>query len=283
MIVRPFLVHALSPLHAGIGHAADVVDLPTARLKATGIPFVPGSSLKGVLRDARRNGDERTLEAVFGPPTNRADEHASALSLTDARLLAMPVRSFRGVFAWTTSPLLLHLAKRDLGDRAKDLPVPSVEGRQALVANGSVVMHNQHVYLGELDLKATTSPQANGWAQFLAPLVSPGEDIFSKRFVIVDDDTMAYFMETATQVDARVRLDDTTRTVAQGALWLEESLPPETVLIGLLVADRSRQNKQERSLSPEEVAEFGLPREEIVQIGGKATTGHGRCRLVPVP
>ncbi len=48
---RPFLIHALSPLHAGTGHAADVVDLPTARMKATGIPFLPGSSIKGVLRD----------------------------------------------------------------------------------------------------------------------------------------------------------------------------------------------------------------------------------------
>ena len=44
MKTLPFLLHALSPLHAGTGHAADVIDLPTARMKATGIPFVPGSS-----------------------------------------------------------------------------------------------------------------------------------------------------------------------------------------------------------------------------------------------
>jgi hypothetical protein len=37
MNTRHFLVHALSPLHAGTGHAADVIDLPTARMKATGI------------------------------------------------------------------------------------------------------------------------------------------------------------------------------------------------------------------------------------------------------
>jgi CRISPR/Cas system CMR subunit Cmr4 (Cas7 group RAMP superfamily) len=59
MITRPFLLHAFSPLHAGTGHAADVIDLPTARYKATGIPFVPGSSIKGVLRDARRTVDRR--------------------------------------------------------------------------------------------------------------------------------------------------------------------------------------------------------------------------------
>lgn len=33
MKTRPFLLHALSPLHAGTGHAADVIDLPIARMK----------------------------------------------------------------------------------------------------------------------------------------------------------------------------------------------------------------------------------------------------------
>jgi CRISPR/Cas system CMR subunit Cmr4 (Cas7 group RAMP superfamily) len=74
----------------------------------------------------------------------------------------------------------------------------------------------------------------------LAALAALEDDLFTRRFVVVDDDTMTFLWETATQVDARVRLDDATRTVAQGALWLEESLPPETLLTGLLAADRSR-------------------------------------------
>ncbi len=98
---------------------------------------------------------------------------------------------------------------------------------------------------------------------------------------MVDDETMSFLCETATQVDARVRLDPTTRTVATGALWLEESLPPETLLVGLLNAERSR--RQGTEMTPEEVLDFGLPREEVVQLGGKATTGHGRCRLIPIP
>jgi hypothetical protein len=34
MKTKPFLLHALSPLHAGTGHTADVIDLPTARKRA---------------------------------------------------------------------------------------------------------------------------------------------------------------------------------------------------------------------------------------------------------
>jgi CRISPR-associated protein Cmr4 len=51
---RPYLLHALSPLHAGTGQAVDIVDLPIARMESTRIPLVPGSSIKGVLRDAAR-------------------------------------------------------------------------------------------------------------------------------------------------------------------------------------------------------------------------------------
>lgn len=86
------------------------------------IPIVPGSSVKGVLRDARRprtagaNDAEEKWLATFGPDGKKVDaaEHAGALVVGDARLLALPVRSFKGTFVWATSPLLLRLALRDL-------------------------------------------------------------------------------------------------------------------------------------------------------------------------
>lgn len=276
MKTRPFLLHALSPLHAGTGHTPDIIDLPTARMKATGIPFLPGSSIKGVLRDARRETDREKTEAVFGP-SDDPTAHAGALVVGDARLLALPVRSFRGTLAWVTSPLLLTLAKRDLKETS--LTIPSIDGRGARLAQGTVCIHNSKLYLEDLDLNATEAAEAAAWARRLAPLAFPDDDIFTKRFAIIDDDTMAFLWETATQVDARVRLDERTRTVAKGALWLEESLPPETLLIGLLAADRSR--RRDVKLTPDEVLGFALPGEEVHQFGGNATTGRGRCRVVP--
>ena len=276
MNTRPFLLHALSPLHAGTGNTPDVVDLPTARMKATGIPFLPGSSIKGVLRDARRTIDREKTEAVFGPSDDPAS-HAGALVVGDARLLALPVRSFRGTFAWVTSPLLLTLAKRDLDDAS--LAIPSIDGRGARLAQDSACIHNGVLYLEDLDLTASEATEATEWAQRLAPLASPGDDIFTKRFAILDDDTMGFLWETATQVDARVRLVEETRTVAPGALWLEESLPPETLLIGLFAADRSRRSNV--TMTSDDVLNFALSGEEVHQLGGKATTGRGRCRIVP--
>ncbi len=51
MQARLLFTHALSPLHAGTGQGVGVIDLPIAREKATGLPFLPGSSVKGTLRD----------------------------------------------------------------------------------------------------------------------------------------------------------------------------------------------------------------------------------------
>ena len=277
MKTRPFLLHALSPLHAGTGQAADVIDLPIARMKATGIPVVPGSSIKGVLRDACRQVDYERTEAVFGPSDDPA-AHAGALIVGDARLLALPVRSFRGTFAWVSSPLLLRLAKRDLV--ASELPVPHMAGRSAQVASENVCVYQKRLYLEDIDLPAESSADVKTWAQRLAALAALEDDLFTRRFVVVDDDTLTFLWETATQVDARVRLDDATRTVAQGALWLEESLPPETLLTGLLAADRSR--RPETEMTPDAVLDFALPKETILQFGGKATIGRGRCRIIPV-
>ena len=279
---RAYLLHALSPLHAGTGRAAEIIDLPIARMKSTGIPLVPGSSIKGVLRDACRNEDgseSDQLTAVFGPDNDKAGDHAGALVVGDARLLALPVRSYKGVFAWVTCPLLLSLAKRDLGKKGEDQAIPKVGKNEAKCRTKDPV-HKNKVYLEELDLKAEVDESLKDWADLIANLLySANRKTFTKRFVVVDDDTMAFLWETATQVDTRIRIDGETRTVDDGALWLEESLPPETLLIGLLAADRSRDGSDMR---PADVMNYALEAEKSLQFGGKATVGRGRCRMIPL-
>lgn len=275
---RPYLVHALSPVHAGTGRSADLIDLPIARMRATHIPIIPGSTIKGVLRDLASKQDAEQRLAVFGPETANASLHAGALVIGDAVLLAMPVRSLRGTFAWVSSPLLLRLALRDLG---WPLAVPTIDSTGALVTKSECCLYERRVYLEDLDLDARIDSGVTAWAQRLAELVSPEQDIFSPRFVVVDDETMSFLLETATQVDARVRIDDDTGTVADGALWLEESLPAESLLLGVMAAEPSR--RRETNMSAAEVLSFALARERLTQLGGKATVGRGRCRLLPIP
>ena len=91
-------IHALSPLHVGIGHSPSAIDLPIARDKATGFPIIPGSGLKGALR-AAAGAAKREVIRVFGPETTNASEHAGGVHFGDAQLVALPVRSIAGTFA----------------------------------------------------------------------------------------------------------------------------------------------------------------------------------------
>lgn len=290
---RPYLLHALSPLHAGTGQSVGVIDLPIARLRATNIPFVPGSSLKGVLRELHRSLPPAEREALFGPlrkvsgqEGDEALEHAGALVVGDARLVALPVRSFFGTFALVSSPLLLNLARRDLAGLER-LPGPLERraGPAAWVGPGNVTVPAGHrtIFLEDLDLDAREEdPAVEAWARFLArALPQEEEELVRERFVVVDDETMDFLLETATQVDTRVRINPETGTVAEGALWKEESLPAETLLVGVLAAGPSLRRRT--SLSPSEVLERALRGAATLQLGGKATVGRGRCRLAVWP
>jgi CRISPR-associated protein Cmr4 len=79
-------------------------------------------------------------------------------------------------------------------------------------------------------------------------------------------------------VDTRVAINDR-GVVEKGALWTEESLPAESLLMGLLSAHPSLRTGSR--LSAAEVLDAAVPASgEILQFGGKATTGKGRCRML---
>lgn len=140
---RILFIHALTGLHPGSGTALGVVDLPVQRERHTQWPIIPGSSLKGILRDVLRSKhDNETWLALFGPETENAHEHAGALALTDARILAFPVRSLRGVFAWVTCPAVLQRLKRDLALAGMSVPAlnPVPQKDAALCAEGSPLL-----------------------------------------------------------------------------------------------------------------------------------------------
>lgn len=290
MEIRVLFVHALSPLHPGTGQAVGGVDLPVCRERATGIPYLPGSSLKGVLRDkARGRLDREKLLALFGPEQESASDHAGAAAFADARLLLLPVRSLAAVFACVTSPYLLERFVRDAelaGLKVPALPAapgtlewcgvaPGSRLRVTLVPvdgedRGKERTAEHRVYLEDLDLTPSESTELKGWESWLAAATgAPVEG----RLCLVHDDVMSFLMEVATEVRARIRLDDTTKTVAEGALWYEEGLPVETVLYSLVSVGPSWRKGTE-------VASADLvPLMGVVQLGGKATVGRGICRL----
>ncbi len=276
--VKITYIHALSPLHAGTGQGIGVIDLPIARERSTNLPYLPGSSLKGVLRDHCL--DESVCKRVFGAESSERELYAGSLQLTDQRLLLMPVRSLAGTFAWATSPLILTRFKRDLDGAGQSSPaLPSKPNcNQIFVTAGSKLEMNKKVYLEDLDLNAEKNDCLTEWAKWLGERVFEKDDtwkkMLSERLALLSDDIFNFIVSTATQVTARIKMDSKTKTVSKGGLWYEEALPAETILSGMAVATEVKSRKDEV---------FDTLREIIkkpVQLGGKATVGRGLCRVM---
>ncbi|MCF6192456.1 MAG: type III-B CRISPR module RAMP protein Cmr4, partial [Candidatus Hydrothermae bacterium] len=278
MQAKLVILHALSPLHAGTGQGVGAIDLPIAREKGTGIPIVPGSSLKGVLRDVCAAGEKNndTCTRIFGPETANASDHAGALVLTDLRLVALPVRSLAGVFAWVSSPFLLRRLRRDTRIAGQpDIPaVPAVPGdEKALTANTSEILADDtYLVLEDVELTAEKG-LAGAWAEWLGVRLfedAEWRQVFNSRFCIVHDHVMSYLLDIGTEVTARIRIDSEKKTVHSGALWYEEALPAESILAGLVMAQ-----KNGKAESEEVFQVVSKLVESPLQVGGNATWGRG--------
>lgn len=289
-------IKTVSPLHCGIGTGMNDIDLPVARSKVSGHPLIPGSTLKGVIKDEFR-GDERKdsleAEALFGadnPDGQESKMFASAISMGDAVLLALPVRSFYGTFAYMASPYTLQKFKsviaRTTGNHCPDVPThlglqQANDNYRVMLAEDSLLksIDGSRVLFEELDLLVDEAG-ADEWAAVIADHFFDTDEeksMFKKRFAVIDDNALNFLCDTALPVDARIAIDETTGTVKQGALWYEETVPPETLFFSLVGVDRSYKkgvNKTAAELAKILVPE-GTRQELFTQVGGKSTTGKG--------
>lgn len=281
---RIYHLHTLSSLHCGTGQSTGVIDLPIARDRATNIPLVPGSSLRGVLREEFAiSKDQGIEEDLFGPRkiSGSGDSYAGALALGDAHLLLLPVRSLAGIVAYITCPFVL---KRYLRDCRLSLPIPVPKETQALHVKGNKNRINNTVVLEDLDLTPETNKETSDWANAIAQSIYPGDQTAQldliERFLIVPDSLFAYLAETATEIRTRIKINPKTGVVdkEQGALWYEENLPAESVLWGVYAISSSRRPNGDNRTTSDLEAEF--PTHSLLQLGGQAGVGRGLVRLL---
>ena len=295
-LTKMYWLQAITPLHVGAGKGVGFIDMPIMREKVTNWPFVPGSAVKGVLRDhfeqirdgesdaAKKKKLEDHIKAAFGEAGNDPESNAGSLVFTDAHIVCMPIRSLYGTFAYVTSRMVLARIGRDLeaagGQKKQGIPVTKDE--PVLTANTSKLIHSGKIFFEDLDFAAdSTSTGAEEWAKYLAGKLFPNDanwqEMFKERFAIVPDDTFTFLAAQGSEVSAHIKIDDTRKIVKKGALWYEESLPAETILAGVAWCDRVyRQGVTQKEID----TTFCGSTPNNIQIGGKATVGKGRARCL---
>lgn len=305
--------YAVSPVHMGAGSAIGAIDSPIQREVHTRHPTFAGSGLKGALRHhfnrrwPRAEGDDRKpnslINRIFGPDT-AASDFAGALSLSDAQLVALPVRSLKGGFAYVTSRLALARLQR-LANQAGiecNWQVPNVPENMAAVASDMLLQNkgaDKQLILEAFEFIKSDVNGIGAIAEWIAKYALP--DAASKFFadklksdlVVLNDTDFSHFARHAMVVEPHVRINDESGTADDGGLFYVENLPPETLMVGLAQAsierykfEKGTPRKRDEDLlkAPEVLVEVFAGNEgehrrgingELLQIGGDATTGRG--------
>jgi CRISPR-associated protein Cmr4 len=290
---KPLFLIVETPLHAGSGDSLGIVDLPIQRERHTSFPKIEASSLKGALREVFEEKFKSDLSKVtigFGP--EEGDAHAGALGFTDARLLLFPVKSMRGVFAWITCPQVLEQFNKDmqLAGEPLNINIEEPEVGQCFILNSgtSLKVGNDKILLEEYaftaiskNLKVNGTQELENWlSNRLCTEGSMWKSKMQKDIVVLNNDDFKDFVNLSTEVITRIKINNSTGTVQQGALFTEEYLPSESVMYSIILASPEFSNKNGK-LDADAVMKFfdnNLP--NPIQVGGNATLGKGILKTI---
>ncbi len=285
-----------TPLHVGAGSSVGAIDQPIQRERHTGYPIVPGSSIKGVLRDAARQHpklEKTQIDDAFGPEDSTKKgstevTRAGNISFSEARVLAFPVRSAKGAFAYVTCPFLLNHFKR-LTENNSLPPIPDIDDQTCLASSGVSFLDKKKVVLEEYCFEiADTVP--GEWSECLKNLLTdPVWQTVPQRLVILSDGDFAHFVKATTEISNHNRIDAQTGTVDDGALFNLECVPAETLFIASLhsigrsetLAKADKESPETPIYSSDSLADITglIESTPLLQFGGNSTTGRGFCSL----
>lgn len=267
--------YAISPIHAGSGASVATVDLPIQRERHTGYPHIQASSVKGAMRDHfRQNNKEnnKLINNIFGSDEqdgwdNKEEAIPGAISVSDAKLLAFPVRSNVAPFMWVTCPTIMNRLKRDLEYIGMKIDENfEAKGEEAKILEGNVsesriILEDIVVNLGDHN---------------------PNEVVFIKkhfpeveRLLLISDEMFDYCVSSCTEIQTNIKIDSEKGTAKEGGLRYQEFLPSDSVLYSVVYFS-SRSNELQ-ALNIKQYLKDSINR--FLQIGGDVTLGKGVCKV----
>jgi CRISPR-associated protein Cmr4 len=270
--------YAISPVHAGSGASTSAVDLPIQRERHTNWPHIQASGVKGAMRDHYRKfageKQDQTINFIFGSDKDNDKnqkgfdgDHPGAISISDAKLFAFPMRSNVAPFVWVTCPSILKRLNNDLEfSKFRGVGgIPSMEKQDALAMTGqfpeSIVLEEAVVTVRQ----ESSIPQIpKGFPEI-------------ERLLLVSDEMFDYCVSSCTEIQTQIKIDSSKGTAQDGALRYQELLPADTVMYSIVYYSQSA------GLNELQASTIQGHIEEIIkgffQIGGDETLGRGICKI----
>ncbi len=282
-------LYAVSPVHAGSGTSLGIVDLPIQRERHTNWPHIQASGVKGAMRhhfeqfknnlllkDAQQDVAAIT-DKIFGAEDFRGEGSLpGAIAVSDAKLLAYPMRSSHSPFVWITCPSVLQRLTTDLQltGKATTLECPAIPDDEAVVIHGPMRPGDRILLEDyEVQVSATKPPQLSQTVQRMLGKAS--------RLLLVSDTTFHYGVSHCTEIRAQIKIDAESGTTVSGSLRYEEVLPADAMMYVILFYGATRNSELSSPLQAQTLINYMkndvMP--TFLQIGGNETLGYGLFQI----
>ena len=287
--------YAVSPIHAGSGTSTSAVDLPIQRERHTNWPHIQATGVKGAFRAHFRdfvdqNNDKQLINLIFGSDEQdgwdkKIDNLPGAMSVSDARLLAFPMRSNIAPFVWVTCPSVLKRLKTDLQyiSLGKEMKIDKqdIQKDNAVnIGNGNIT---GQVILEDAVVNVSDEKQEDDFFK----------NTFSelKNLLLISDEMFDYAVSYCTEIQTNIKINSKTGTAEDGALRYQEFLPADSVLYSIVHYsgrnlgeikndDQNPLAAQIKDLNAEMIKKhIEATVKDFIQIGGDETLGKGICKL----
>ncbi len=299
-------IYTITPLHMGTGQATGAVDLPVAREQHTGLPVIPATSIKGVVRDILEGSlkkDSSLSESInefLGPEIDKQNGlHAGGLILTEGQTLAIPFRSMNQPFFFVTSLLVLERFDRNLRTFGINNAFSLGEFPWGLDSNKVYVpdekLHGQMLVIEDSIFKEEEvffSQALKGIASKLKRFLPESEREkgtglrFETSLVVLPDKEFLDLVSRCLPVQARIKLTGgktaskwktSEGKTEKGNLWYEESVPADSLFVFFIMNRPGVRNGKDLVGDFQRfLVDYDINL-SVVQMGGNETVGYGWC------
>jgi len=283
--------YAVSPIHAGSGAATSAVDLPIQRERHTNWPHIQATGVKGAFRAHYREfnqNDRQLINFIFGSDTQddwdkNDDNLPGAMSVSDAKLVAFPMRSNIAPFVWVTCPSVLKRLNADF----EYAGLPGIEEIRDVKKENAVSIGSEKLD-GKIILEDAVVNISSDSAESVFQSTFPELE----RTVLISDEMYDYAVSSCTEVQTQIKIDSKTGAAEDGGLRYQEFLPADSVLYAVVHYSRRDQAELGKKCDNQTLIDLvkGLHADTVkrhvedvitgfIQIGGDETLGKGICRL----
>jgi CRISPR-associated protein Cmr4 len=268
---KKIFMKALDPIHIGAGgYRLGRVDNTIVRDPATDIPKIPGTAIAGVVRAfyEMKEKDKDKRDKLFGTGKSKG-----TLRFYDAQIIFFPVSSIQGTVWVTTKEILDYWFGKLEDNNGEKITILENNDDKAYALKG---IKQNEINLGWLLLEVDSLD--NTFENLLSSKFKhEGILDYVQRIVIVSEKLFSHIVNDNLEIRTSVKIDPTTGTAAEGALFTYEAIPRGTILGFEVVKDKTRE-KGDIDIEMKDVSSYF----KLLGIGGMGTRGFGRVELLNI-